>query len=305
MIYRRTKTFYTFAGCCAANRLYTEKIVLNCFAAVYNCCCAAVASCGWGSKETLPLLATAVTVERSSPVRLSEAAGNIPSSGGFAGGVHDKDAVSVLVGNLLQDGHAEKRGNATRLTVHMSSKNAEYCFWLHTFFKEKGYCSPQKPKIIKQIGKNNTIYFSIKFRTFSFSSLNWLYDAFYIKKTVPVERSSPVRLSDLAGNSTSSGGFAEKTIPVSIDTLLTEKALAIWFMDDPVKTHPGLRLCTQCFSYENHVLLQKALFKNFSLRTNIQRSKDKYVLYIEKKDKPLFSEIVKPHMLNCMLYKLN
>lgn len=194
-------------------------------------------------------------------------------------GWHDKDTVSVLVGNLLQDGHAEKRGNATRLTVHMSSKNAEYCFWLHTFFKEKGYCSPQKPKIIKQIGKNNTIYFSIKFRTFSFSSLNWLYDAFYIKK--------------------------KKTIPISIDTLLTEKALAIWFMDDPAKTHPGLRLCTQCFSYENHVLLQKALFKKFSLRTNIQRSKDKNVLYIEKKDKPLFSEIVKPHMLNCMLYKLN
>ena len=66
-------------------------------------------------------------------------------------GWHDKDTVSVLVGNLLGDGHAEKRGNATRLTVHMSSKNAEYCFWLHTFFKEKGYCSPQKPKIIKQI----------------------------------------------------------------------------------------------------------------------------------------------------------
>lgn len=194
-------------------------------------------------------------------------------------GPHDKDVYSLLIGNLLGDAYAEKRKNATRFHIHMSSKNAEYIFWLHTFFKKKGYCSLEKPKVKKQIGKNNAVYFSIKFRTFSFSSFNWIYDGFYIE--------------------------SKKTIPIWISNVLTEKALAIWFMDDGGKSGDGLRICTHCFSYENHVLLQKALFENFSLKTSIHRSKDKYVFYIKKADKAHFSKIVKPHMLNCMFYKLN
>ena len=93
-------------------------------------------------------------------------------------GPHNIDVISVLVGNLLREGYAEKRGNSTRFHLHMSSKNAQHVFWLHKFFADRGYCSPTIPSVKKQIGKKNRIYFSIKFVTFSFKSLNWLYDSF-------------------------------------------------------------------------------------------------------------------------------
>jgi hypothetical protein len=41
-------------------------------------------------------------------------------------GPHNKDIISVLVAKLLGDGHAEKRSNSIRFSIHMSSKNIEY-----------------------------------------------------------------------------------------------------------------------------------------------------------------------------------
>lgn len=188
--------------------------------------------------------------------------------------------ISVLVGNLLGDGYAEKRNNATRFHIHMSSKNAEYIFWFHKFFMEKKYCSAEKPKVKKQIKKNNTVYYSIKFKTFSFSSLNWLYDKFYTHEK-------------------------KKTIPADISSLLTEKALAIWFMDDGGKSGSGVKISTESFTYSENMELRKAIFQKFSLQPSIHHHKNKYVLYFKKNDMVGFNEIVKPHMLDCMHYKLH
>ena len=103
-------------------------------------------------------------------------------------GPHNKNVISVLVGNLLGDGYGEKIKNKSRFQIHISSRNAEYVFWLHKFFASQGYSSPKKPVPKKQIGKKNTIYFSIKFKTFCFSSLNFLYDSFYSTNKKNIEK---------------------------------------------------------------------------------------------------------------------
>ena len=59
-------------------------------------------------------------------------------------GLYQQQVICTLVGNLLGDGYMEKRNNATRMHIHMSSRNVEYINWLHIFFSEKGYCSPEK-----------------------------------------------------------------------------------------------------------------------------------------------------------------
>lgn len=41
-------------------------------------------------------------------------------------GPHNKDIISVIIGNLLGDGHGEKRVGSTRFTIHMGSPNVEY-----------------------------------------------------------------------------------------------------------------------------------------------------------------------------------
>ena len=199
-------------------------------------------------------------------------------------GPHDQDVISVLVGSLLGDGYAEKRGNSTRFHIHMSSKNAEYVFWLHNYFAKKGYCSPTVPSIKRQIGKGNRTYFSIKFTTFSFQSLNWLYDLFYREKEA--------------------GKRAKKCVPTLIKTLLTRRALAIWIMDDGGKSEDGLRVSTEGFSLEDNIVLQKALSDLFLIEPTIQRHTGKYLLYFKKSDYAKLSSLIKPYVLSCMYYKL-
>lgn len=206
-------------------------------------------------------------------------------------GPHNEDVLSVLVGNLLGDGYGEKRKNSTRFQIHMSSKNAEYVFWLHKFFYEKGYSSPKKPIVKKQIGKKNSIYFSIKFKTFSFSSLNFLYDSFYSTNKDTIERYQNI-----------------KRVPTNIYSLLTPQALAIWIMDDGVifsKSGSGLKISTESFCFEDNLLLQKTLKIKFSIEPSIQRHKDKYLLYFKKNQIFSLYSIVKPYILPCMRYKFN
>ena len=209
-------------------------------------------------------------------------------------GPHNKDVLSVLVGNLLGDGHAEKRNNSTRFQIHVSSRNAEYVFWLHKFFAKKGYCSPRKPVVKKQIKKNNTIYFSIKFKTFSFSSFNFVYDSFYV-----------------------SLNKQKKFIPTNIKPFLTEQALAIWVMDNGEKSGSGMKICTEKFCFSENLLLQKTLSEKFCVKPIIQHNYSvslpcipskgygNTVLYFKKSDLLSLSLVIKSHMLPCMYYKLN
>ena len=199
-------------------------------------------------------------------------------------GPHNQDVISVLVGNLLGDGYAEKRKNSTRFHIHMSSKNAEYVFWLHRFFADRGYCSPTVPKAKKQIGKKNKPYFSLKFRTFSFQSLNWLYDLFYPERET--------------------GKGRKKCVPTNVKPLLTKRALSIWIMDDGGRGGDGLKISTESFSLHDNTVLREALSENFLITPTIQRHGDKHLLYFKKSDYKRVSLLVKPYVLPCMYYKL-
>ena len=194
-------------------------------------------------------------------------------------GPHQQQVISTLVGNLLGDGYMEKRKNATRMHIHMSSRNVEYINWLHLFFSEKGYCSVTKPKLSKQIGKGNKIYFSCKFRTFSFSSFTFLHDSFYVK--------------------------TKKRVPKNIYNLLSPRALAIWIMNDGRKSGAGIKISTESFCLQDVILLQTVIFEKFKITCIVQRHKSNYVIYFPKNQLSCVSEIAKPYMIPCMYYKLN
>ena len=195
-------------------------------------------------------------------------------------GPHQEEVISTLVGSLLGDGYAEKRSNATRIHIHMSSRNVSYINFLHRFFSEKGYCSKEKPKLSKQIGKENKIYFSCRFRTFSYSSLNYLYDLFYTKE-------------------------GKKIVPLEIYKFLSPKALAIWIMDDGGKSGSGVKISTEGFCLEGVTRLQKVILEKYDINCTIQRHKEKYILYFPKSSLKTLSEIIKPYMIPDMYYKLN
>ena len=194
-------------------------------------------------------------------------------------GPHNEDVLATFVGSLLGDAWGEKRLGATRFHVHMSSRNMEYVHYLFSFFAERGYCSPTKPKITKQIGKSGKIYYSLKLRTFSFSSLNYLHNAFYPNGTL-------------------------KRVPENISEMLSPRALAVWIMDDGGISGDGVKLSTEGFVLEDIERLQSALFDVFNLRYNIQHHKHQYILYLSKAQLDFLSQIVKPYMIRCMYYKL-
>lgn len=221
-------------------------------------------------------------------------------------GPHNIDVLSILVGNLCGDGWGEKRNGSSRFVLHVSVKNMEYLTSLHTFLRDHGYASDKPLKITKQISKKGTIYFSVKMRTFSFTSLTWLYDLFYPKDGNLCHDVSPsgFRDSQLVEDARNVQKVS-KRIPRQIESLLTPLALATWFSDDGSVSGSGCRISTNGFLYIDILYLKQVMESRYNLSPSIQRQKDQHILYICKKDLPLFSSIVKPLMIQSMHYKLN
>lgn len=201
-------------------------------------------------------------------------------------GPHNIDILSILVGSLLGDGWGEKRSNSTRLHIHCSAKNVEYIMWLHKYLSTHGYCSLSKPKITQQIGKNGSIYHSIKIRTWSFASFNFIYDSFYLDKV--------------------------KILPnlEFLKQFCTPLALAIWFMDDGSKhSTGGVLLHTNSFTLSEVKTLQQFLLEKYGLdssytkKPSLEQNRG-YIIYIPKRHLSLFISIIKPYVVSSMYYKM-
>jgi hypothetical protein len=81
-------------------------------------------------------------------------------------------------------------------------------------------------------------------------------------------------------------------------------------MDDGSFTvlRSGLKLHTNAFTLEELNLLIEALNKNFSIKATInisKREKAQYTLYNSKSQLQLVRDLVKDHMHEDMMYKLN
>jgi hypothetical protein len=204
-------------------------------------------------------------------------------------GPHPQDILSTIVGNLLGDGWFEKRTHIScRLHIHMSHRNQEYLHWLHAFYVQRGYASPRMPKLHKQIGKHGKVYFSLKFRTWSYTSFHWLYEKFY-----------PYGLHRLE-----TPGTRKKRVPADIQSLLTPQALAIWVMGDGSSTGPGLVLRTDSFCLQDIQVLQDACETNFHCRPSVQQRKKGFRLYFSKQQKPCIRAYIQPWMHQSLMYKI-
>ena len=195
-------------------------------------------------------------------------------------GPHNEDVISTLVGSLLGDGWGEKRSGSSRFQIHMSTKNMGYAFFLHKFFNDRQYSSANPPKRKKQTGKLGKVYYSVRFRTYSYTSLNWLQEAFY------------------------PGGLS-KRVPQNIASLLTPRALAIWFINDGGASGAGCRIATHSFPQEDVRLLRDTLYKLYGFHCTIQPQGERWTIYFIKREKSLLSQLIKPFMVPSMYYKLN
>lgn len=195
-------------------------------------------------------------------------------------GPHNMDALCVMFGSLLGDTYAEKRRNSTRLCFQQESSNISYLYWLHKFFAERGYCNPNKPQLSSRLGKKGKIRYVLRFKTWSFQSLNWMYDIFY-KNNV-----KKVPFMDL------------------LNIYLTPQAMAVWIMDDGTSCGKGLTLATHCFNFQDLLILQAFFKEKYNWKVGLHKCENQYVMYVHAQSMKTLAKVVKPFMVESMYYKL-
>ena len=111
-------------------------------------------------------------------------------------GPHNFIILSIIIGSLLGDGTMERYGNGSRFAFYQSKAHGEYLLWLHQTISSLGYAKTELPKLSSRVGlKKGEFRYYYRFRTFTFSSFNWIHDAFYVdkKKVVPQTPESSIR----------------------------------------------------------------------------------------------------------------
>ena len=202
-------------------------------------------------------------------------------------GPHNKDILSIIFGSLLGDCHAEFRdkGSETRFCFYQESSHVAYLLWLHNLLSNLTYCSEISPKIHTRLGKKGKVRKVIRFKTWTFSSFNWIHELWYSNK--------------------------QKIVPQNIGDYFNPLALSIWIMDDGCKVGSGLKLCTNSFTYSECMLLVKVLFDNFNIKSSIQSAgtgkvqEPQYHIYIWKESMPLLRDIVSTYVHPSMKYKIS
>lgn len=196
--------------------------------------------------------------------------------------MHNYNVLSILIGSLLGDGYAEKHGNGTRFCFQQEHNHSAYLLWFHNYLSELGYCSSITPKITTRIGSQGKIRYLSRFKTYTFSSFNWIHDSFY-KEGV-------------------------KILPESlISDYLSPLALAVWIQDDGSKSSSGLKIATNNFTFDEVNILARVLRDKYKLKVSVIKAGalNQFNLYISKNSMKDLAEIIKPHLHPSMNYKLN
>lgn len=155
--------------------------------------------------------------------------------------------------------------------------------WLYNLIANKGYCSKTIPVLQTRLGKYGKLRNIIRFKTFTYSSFNWIQECWYINN--------------------------KKVLPQCINEYLSPLALAIWIMDDGAKLSSGIKLSTNNFNFIEVNILCNILKKKYNIMATPNKAgdikKEQYIIYIHKKSMINLSNITLPYIHPSMKYKLN
>src|SRR5690606_12660961 len=173
---------------------------------------------------------------------------------------HNYEVLSILFGSMLGDCSAEKHGKGVRFCFQQEHSNNAYLLWFHNYLASLGYCSPTIPKLATRLSNKGKIRQLSRFKTFTYTSFNWIYDVFYVNGL--------------------------KIVPRIISEYLSPLALAVWIMDDGSIVSSGLKIATNSFTNEDVQLLCNVLKEKYGIKATVilagAKSKDQYFVYISK-----------------------
>jgi hypothetical protein len=188
------------------------------------------------------------------------------------------EQLSIINGALLGDGclHTAWAGTSKnyRFAKTHSIKQKEYIDW--TYEKLKPFVL-SKPWLYEPVH-------SLKLRTISHPELTALREIYYPN--------------------------GKKILPKNIESIIQDSlALAVWFMDDGNAKRQneityGLNINTQSFTREENEYLCDIFRRVWNVTCTVQLNNGKWRLYVLKRDVESFSNIVSPHIVPSMQYKL-
>jgi ubiquinol-cytochrome c reductase cytochrome b subunit len=199
-------------------------------------------------------------------------------------GPHDHIIISIIFGSLLANAQG-KQGllfwQGTKFNFCQKGIYVRSILFLHLLLSELGYCNSKIPLITTRLSYKGKLVKEVKFSSFNYTSFNWIYNLWYNNNI--------------------------KHVPKSIEKYLTPLALAIWIMFSGGKVHNEFKINMCLFSYDDCLLLIKALNNNFNIKASIQSSgnKDQYMICICKESMTNLKNIVSPFFIPYLKYKLN
>lgn len=194
-----------------------------------------------------------------------------------------KTQKDILVGTLLGDGHLETKndGKTYRLKIEHCIQQKEYTEWLFAHFSDWAETLPGARTREVAFRDEKKMFERIGFSTISTGSLRFFAHQFYRN--------------------------GKKIVPKLIHRWMSPLALAVWYMDDgSIKSneHKSVLLNTQGFSAKDLEILQKALEKQYGIKTKQREKKDGIQLYLLSETVDIFLRLIEPFVLESMRYKL-
>jgi predicted DNA-binding protein YlxM (UPF0122 family) len=184
-----------------------------------------------------------------------------------------------IVGHLLGDGCIYKDGpnGIYKLSVSQKKQHEQYFHWKVAMLDP--FINTYRENVDK---RGNSVM--LQTTTICHPGLNQFADMFYTKDRI-------------------------KVVPKNLDMYFTPLTLAVWIMDDgSLNMGVNMRIATMSFSYEDHVLLQNYLKSVFDIRCKIMgfkyKNKEYHQLTLNKENTQKLSDIIRPHVVDCMKYKI-
>jgi hypothetical protein len=232
---------------------------------------------------------------------------------------HQEEA--VFLGNLLGDGHIQKRGNSFRTKISHPISQKEYVFWKYDQLKRlcDQTMSPKRVvanRTLKSAGMQEQSYL---FYLNSGMYLKKYHDLFYKPYIWRPNSTKPgTTWLDIDSDYELKKGEKiryKKVITESLIEYFNESPylLAVWFLDDGSRRTDCFsgRFATQGFSKSEQHLLKRYLEQVFNIRSQIvlhNRLKDQYYLSIPSKNGHFarLTQIIEPivNQIPSMSYKI-
>lgn len=201
----------------------------------------------------------------------------------------------TILGLIIGDGHIFQRSsNTAALIIVHTQKQADYCI--------------HKMDRIKQLLK-------VEYNIYDMTGYDKRSGNYYpTKRGVTRDLRYFKKIKDLLYPNN------KKTITKKILSYLTPEGLAYWYMDDGClsiykSNHGGIRrysfLSTQCFSYEEHLILQQYFEEKWDIESKInkcgknKKNIQRYRLVFNVKNTKKLFEIINPYIIPSMNYKID